>query len=206
MDSGLIGLLGGVIGAAVGALGATMSAWITGRKAEAQARMQALAQLEQARLQLKASHVQQQSDPRRGAYAEFLAQARTLASAWISVPDVVDEIVTSQPADWQEHADSYVADLQERTEGLHASWAAVAIHGPETVLEPATKLLEAMFLLRNIAYECMEAVVEAHEHGTPAQTDTPALREAFDRHTVVALEFVLAAREALDEDGISSVL
>ncbi|MET9443110.1 hypothetical protein [Streptomyces sp. NPDC006610] len=45
MDAGLAGLLGGVIGAAVGAIGATASAYITGRKAEQQARIQVQAQL-----------------------------------------------------------------------------------------------------------------------------------------------------------------
>ncbi len=48
MDAGLVGLVGGLGGAALGALGATASAWITGRKTEVQARIQADAQLQKA--------------------------------------------------------------------------------------------------------------------------------------------------------------
>lgn len=83
MDAGLAGLLGGVIGAAVGALGTTAGAWITGRKAETQARIQAdalreqtrqqvEAQLEQVRLQVKSSHYLDRRESRAQAYAAFV--------------------------------------------------------------------------------------------------------------------------------------
>lgn len=55
MDAGLAGLLGGVIGATVGGVFSTVSAHLTGRKAEQQARIQADSQFEQARIQ---AHVQ----------------------------------------------------------------------------------------------------------------------------------------------------
>lgn len=71
MDAGLAGLLGGIIGAAVGALGATASAWITGRKAEQQAKIQSEAQLGQARLQIDAERTRALRESRKSAYLAF---------------------------------------------------------------------------------------------------------------------------------------
>ncbi|MEV7153397.1 hypothetical protein AB0N77_02055 [Streptomyces misionensis] len=61
MDAGLAGLLGGVIGATVGGIFSTVSAHLTGRKAEQQARIQANSQLEQARMQAQVQLAQAQA-------------------------------------------------------------------------------------------------------------------------------------------------
>jgi len=84
MDAGLAGLLGGVIGAAVGAVGATASAWITGRKAEQQAKIQSETQLGQARLQIDAERTRALRESRKSAYLAF-------AEGWSQVHGTLGE-------------------------------------------------------------------------------------------------------------------
>jgi hypothetical protein len=79
MDAGLAGLLGGVIGATVGGIFSAISAHLTGRKAEQQARIQANSQLEQARIQAQVQLAQAQAQAAQASQqirSEHLLQRR----------------------------------------------------------------------------------------------------------------------------------
>jgi hypothetical protein len=136
MDAGLAGLLGGVIGAAVGAIGATASAYITGRKAEQQARIQVQAQLAQAQWQLRLEYLNQRHEPRAQAYTAVL----TLAA---EVRQLLERAIGCMEAHDSAQYPTVVQQIEERLKGFATLYTRVRVEGPEAMLYP-TQVIEAV--------------------------------------------------------------
>ncbi|MEU9122829.1 hypothetical protein AB0C96_23695 [Streptomyces sp. NPDC048506] len=195
MDAGLTGLLGGVIGAAVGALGTTAGAWITGRKAEAQARIQAdalreqtrqhvNAQLEQARLQVKASHYLDRREPRAQTYAAFVNLVIDLEKALLDA--------SSSVRDDRDEAAERLDEATSRHLELAAFKPRVQIEGPRSV-GIATRL----------AVAASNRVVEYLHHSL---YDSPEWDDSYQSDLMHDLyrardEFISQASKALGYDG-----
>jgi hypothetical protein len=121
MDAGLAGLLGGVFGAAVGAVGATASAWITGRKAEQQAKIQSEAQLGQARLQIDAERTRALRESRKIAHLAF-AEAWHLVYGTLSEASIkLGSIEASDPPEEREARRQAARHLWNEARSLNRS-------------------------------------------------------------------------------------
>lgn len=194
MDAGLTGLLGGVIGAAVGALGTTAGAWITGRKAETQAHVQAQAQLAQIRMQLHADHVRAHNESRRAVYADFI----TRHEDFIEFVDERWRLGFPSSMSWEE-ASGIVATVKDLEHALRRAWSYVAVEGPDDVVKAAVSLLLEGSKIRR-------AVIKDAGHVHASEFDEVTRRDEcivqVRAYNKSADAFVHAARHALRDDGI----
>lgn len=187
MDAGLAGLLGGVIGAAVGAIGATASAYITGRKAEQQTRIQTQAQLAQAHWQLRLEYLNQRHEPRAQAYTAVL----TLAA---EVQQLLERALGCIEANDSAQYPAVVQQIEEKLRAFAPLYARVRVEGPESMLSP-TRVIEAYL----------------HEFLWPIETffkfdDGEGLQDYRNSVTTAVDEFEDAARKILNDDLLTSRL
>ncbi|MEU0213952.1 hypothetical protein ABZ281_02135 [Streptomyces sp. NPDC006265] len=187
MDAGLAGLLGGVIGAAVGAIGATVAAYITGRKAEQQTRIQTQAQLAQAQWQLRLEYLNQRHEPRAQAYTAVL----TLAA---EVQQLLERALGCMEANDSAQYAAVVQQIEEKLKAFAPLYARVRVEGPEAMLDP-TRVIEAYL----------------HEFLWPIETffefdDGEGLEDYRNSVSTAVYEFVDAARKTLNDDLLTSRL
>ncbi|MFG3098242.1 hypothetical protein [Streptomyces sp. NPDC048202] len=209
MDAGLAGLLGGIIGAVVGAVGAVASAAVTGRKAEAQARIQSEMQLQQLRLQLRADVIRQQHDPRREAYAEFLAQAREIghpkANIYMALHTAYLDRESRPMDELVSNIHGPIDGLSGKLHDLTVKYSVVNVLGPDSLRVPASRLYVE-------ACRVVELVIEDSREVTTAIIDNapfPGLEDSLARAgdlegslLSAADDFLDAIRPILDLDAI----
>ncbi|MFC9749944.1 hypothetical protein [Streptomyces niveus] len=201
MDAGLVGLLGGVIGAAVGALGATASAWITGGKAEQQAKIQSEAQMGQARLQIEAERSRALRESRKSAYVAF-------AEGWNLVHGTLGEagiklggIAASDPLEEREERRQAARRLWNEARALHRPldrlMAVVYVEGPSEMRDAAAAATGAL--------APHFSAVMAWLHAVDDETETPQHAMERDRTSSDAygkyLAFLYAAPDAVLPDA-----
>ncbi|WP_354392699.1 hypothetical protein OH781_05795 [Streptomyces sp. NBC_01550] len=200
MDAGLAGLLGGIIGAAVGALGATASAWITGRKAEQQAKIQSEAQLGQARLQIDAERTRALRESRKSAYLAF-------AESWHLVYGTLSEagiklggIEASDPPEEREERRRAARHLWNEARALNRALDrlqhVVYVEGPHQMGGAAQAATGALVPYFGAVLDWLHSV----DHGT----ETPQQRSDQGRAGSDAygklLEFLYASSDAVSPD------
>ncbi|MGW4873734.1 hypothetical protein [Streptomyces chartreusis] len=203
MDAGLTGLLGGVIGAAVGAVGATASAWITGRKAEQQAKIQSDTQLGQARLQIDAERARALDDSRKSAYLAF-------AEGWSQVHRALGDaaiklggIAASDPPEEREERRQAARRLWNEARVLNGQLSrlmhVIFVEGPFRMADAAQGATGALVADFGTVIDWLHAVdngSETPQHGAEQRT---AHSDAYGK----LLEFLYAASDAttLDSPG-----
>ncbi|MCG7206557.1 hypothetical protein [Streptomyces arenae] len=195
MDAGLAGLLGGVIGAAVGAVGATASAWITGRKAEQQAKIQSETQLGQARLQIDAERTRALREARKSAYLAF-------AEGWSQVHGTLGEaavklggIAASDPPEEREERRQTARRLWNEARALHSHLSrlmhVVFVEGPLRMADAAQVASGALVSDFSTVIDWLHAVddeTETPQHGAEQER---AHGDAYGK----LLEFLYAASD-----------
>ncbi|MGY5031277.1 hypothetical protein ACWC9U_10155 [Streptomyces sp. 900116325] len=200
MDAGLAGLLGGVIGAAVGAVGATASAWITGRKAEQQAKIQSETQLGQARIQIDAERIRALRESRKSAYLAF-------AEGWSQVHGTLGEaaiklggIAASDPPEEREERRQTARRLWNEARALHHHLNrllhVVYVEGPSQMADAAQAASGAMVPVFGTVIDWLHAVdneIETPQHR--AEQETSHI-EAYGK----LLQFLYSASDATMPD------
>ncbi|GAA5017271.1 hypothetical protein [Streptomyces siamensis] len=220
MDAGLAGLLGGVIGAAVGAVGATASAWITGRKAEQQAKIQSETQLGQARLQLDAERTRGLRESRKSAYLAF-------AEGWSQVHGTLAEaaiklggIAPSDPPEEREERRQAARRLWNEARALHrhlnrllhviyvegpsrTAGAAPAASSARAVAQAASGALAAAQAATGALASDFSGVMDwlhAIDHGTETPQHGAESERAHGEAYGKLLEFLYASADAVMQD------
>ncbi|MET7437995.1 hypothetical protein ACWERY_11175 [Streptomyces sp. NPDC004082] len=201
MDAGLAGLLGGVIGAAVGAIGATTSAWITGRKAEQQAKIQSETQLGHTRLQINAERTRALGESRKNAYLAF-------AEGWSQVHGTLGEaaiklggIAATDPPEEREERRQTARHLWNEARALHRHLNrllhVVYVEGPSQMADAAQAASGAMVPVFGTVMDWLHAVDN--------ETETPqhrAEQEASHSEAYVRiLQFLYSASDATAPTG-----
>ncbi|MEU9662986.1 hypothetical protein [Streptomyces chartreusis] len=200
MDAGLAGLLGGVIGAAVGAVGATASAWITGRKAEQQAKIQSDTQLGQARLQIDAERARVLGDSRKSAYLAF-------AEGWSQVHRALGDaaiklggIAASDPPEEREERRQAARRLWNEARTLNGQLSrlmhVIFVEGPFAMADAAQAATGALVPDFGTVIDWLHAVdkgTETPQHGAAQEA---AHGDAYSK----LLEFLYAASDATTLD------
>ncbi|MCY0925078.1 hypothetical protein OTB20_02435 [Streptomyces sp. H27-H1] len=197
MDAGLAGLLGGVIGAAVGALGATASAWITGRKAEQQAKIQSESQMGQARLQIDAERTRALRESRKSAYVAF-------AEGWNLVHGTLTEagiklggITASDPPEEREERRQAARRLWNEARALHRPLdrllSVVYVEGPSPMRDAAMAATGALAPHFSAVMVWLHAVDGGTETTQHASERDRAGSNAYGK----LLEFLYAASDAV---------
>lgn len=179
MDGALAGLLGGVIGAAVGGLSTTAAAYVTGRKAEAQTRLQIETQLTQHREQHRTEYLRERREPRAQAYTNFLASVD-------EITDILESAFTDGQDDPQHVRDRH-QEAEQKLQDLQHVISRVHLEGPDLILIPAHKVVTAIKLV-------LSALEERPEDVAPFS----GLREKIP---AAVSHFVWLAREALEDEG-----
>ncbi|WP_159403855.1 hypothetical protein [Streptomyces sp. NRRL S-646] len=200
MDAGLAGLLGGVIGAAVGAVGATASAWITGRKAEQQAKIQSEAQLGQARLQIDAERTRALRESRKSAYLAF-AEGWHLVFGTLSEASIkLGGIEASDPPEEREERRQTARRLWNEARALNRSLDrlqhVVYVEGPHQMGGAAQAATGALVTYFGAVLDWLHAVdhgAETPQHGSDQQGASS------DAHGKL-LDFLYAASDATGLD------
>ncbi|MFF5483453.1 hypothetical protein ACFY5C_39915 [Streptomyces sp. NPDC012935] len=204
MDAGFAGLLGGVIGAAVGAVGATASAWITGRKAEQQAKIQSETQLGQARLQIEADRARALSDSRKSAYlafAEGWSQVhRALGDAAIKLGGIAASDPPEEREERRQAARRLWNEARALNEHLSRLMHVIFVEGPFPMANGAQAATGALVDDFGAVIDWLHAVdngTETPQHGAEQQA---AHGKAYGK----LLEFLYAASDAtaLDQANI----
>jgi hypothetical protein len=201
MDAGLAGLLGGVIGAAVGAVGATASAWITGRKAEQQARIQSETQLGQARLQIEAERTLALRASRKSAYLAF-------AEGWSQVHGMLGEaalklggIAPGDPPDEREERRRTARRLWNEATALHHRldrlMHVVHVEGPGRMADAAQAASGALVPVFGAVVDWLHAVDDGTETSHHATEQARRHSEAYGK----LLQFLYSASDATLPDG-----
>jgi hypothetical protein len=208
MDAGLAGLLGGVIGAAVGAMGTTAGAWITGRKAEAQARVQAEAQIAVARMQHKVDHVQQQRDARLAAYTDLLRSSRALndglrRGARQAIREAGGACLLDGGPELARFAERG-RELTEDARVMGERWETVCVLGPTRVVATASELTGAVSFHMGIYGAFVADVLRANRSGEPIQEVPPDLGQAHAQAVQASEDFLFSVRAVLDLIGVDS--
>ncbi|WP_435212664.1 hypothetical protein [Streptomyces sp. bgisy034] len=175
MDAGLAGLLGGVIGAAVGGLFTTTAAYLTGRKAEQQTRLQLEAQRERQREQLQSEHVRERREPRAQAYTSFL-----------TFVDDAMKILQVVPVDPNDQVIRRAFDqIDVKMPELRALETRVRLEGPDAVIPIVDKITGGIIM----AWTSLDAIPP--DIGEVAHQVEGELPEAIDH-------FLHQARRALE--------
>ncbi|MGW6897581.1 hypothetical protein [Streptomyces sp. NBC_01727] len=195
MDAGLAGLLGGVIGAAVGAVGATASAWITGRKAEQQARIQSETQLGQARLQLDAERTRALLGSRKSAYLAFAESCHLVQGTLSEASIKLGGIAASDPPEEREERRQAARRLWNEARTLHRQLDRlqhiVFMEGPSEMGTAAQAATGALVPYFGAVIDWLHAVdheTETPQHGAESAR---AHSEAYGK----LLEFLYAAAD-----------
>jgi hypothetical protein len=156
MDAGLAGLLGGVIGAAVGGLFTTAGAYVTGHKAERQARLQVEAQHQQQREQHRAEYLRDRREPRAQAYTNFLTGIDELRT--------ILQSAFAEGRDNPEHVRNSYQQAKVQIRELRALEARVRIEGPDLMIVPVHKITTAIALVISAFSALLEKVPAAEGH------------------------------------------
>ncbi|MFF8271718.1 hypothetical protein ACF059_30690 [Streptomyces sp. NPDC016562] len=201
MDSGLAGLLGGVIGAAVGALGATASAWITGRKAEKQAELQSAALMGQARLQIEADRARSLRESRKAAYVAF-AEHWSLVHGTLSEAAVkLGGIEASDPPEEREERRQAARRLwneaRAHQRALNRLMSVVYVEGPDQMAHAAQAASGALVSQFGAVLDWLHATDHATETPQHASEAAGAGSEAYGE----LLVFLYASADAVTPDG-----
>ncbi|MER7692627.1 hypothetical protein [Streptomyces sp. NPDC097610] len=187
MDAGLAGLLGGVIGAAVGALGAAGSAYITGRKAEQQARITAQTQLTQAQWQLRLEYLNQRHDPRAQAYTAVLTHA-----SWVM--QLLERALGCIEANDRTQFAAVVQQIEEKLKDFAPLYTRVRVEGPDSMLYP-TQVMEAVL---TVFLWPMESFFDFE--------DWEDLGEYRNKASGAVDQFAIAARKTLNDEALINLL
>lgn len=204
MDAGLAGLLGGVIGATVGGVFSTVSAHLTGRKAEQQARIQADAQFEQARIQ---AHVQltqaqvQAAQVNQQIRSEHLLQRR--------------EARTRVFLEYAEKFQEATVRLRDLRQGIRSNIVEDEISSLDGRLRDSIGQLSPLVVrvglegsaeLRKLCSN-MQRWLMAHASIVPGELSDEAWRDAqTDRYAAEMFEsFIALAGAVLETDGVTPV-
>ncbi|MFG2524582.1 hypothetical protein [Streptomyces sp. NPDC048527] len=208
MDAGLTGLLGGVIGAAVGAMGTTAGAWIAGRKAETQARVQAETQIALARMQHKVDHVQQQRDARRAAYTELLRSSRALnVELRRCARQAIREAQGARLPDGGPGLTWFMESGRELREGatvMGEYWETACVLGPNGVVATSSEVTGAVSCHLGTYGRFVADVLRANRAGEPIQEVPPELEQAHAQVVQACENFLFSVRGVLDLDGVDS--
>ncbi|MFD3504238.1 hypothetical protein [Streptomyces sp. NPDC058678] len=195
MDAGLAGLLGGVIGAAVGAVGATASAWVTGRKAEQQAKIQSETQLRQARLQIDTAWTRALRESRKSAYLAFAESCHlvhgTLSDASIKLGGIAESDPPEEREERRQAARRLWNEARTQKRQLDRLQHIVFMEGPSEMGTAAQAATGALVTYFGAVIDWLHAVdheTETSQHG--AEQD----RAHGEAHAKL-LEFLYAAAD-----------
>ncbi|WP_189135212.1 hypothetical protein [Wenjunlia tyrosinilytica] len=179
-----------VLGAMVGAVGTTAAAFATSWWGARSTERQLAAQERSARRQLGFDHHRERREPRRQAYADFIAQGRAVERAL------------------GRYQDAHVGEMDvfhQEVEKLDHLGTHVQLEGPESIIEP-------MLEVTGEAHRCIKPLGEAIR----ALEDHPQADERYRRSTtddlaMAGLEFTAAlkafadaGRRALEADGTAA--
>ncbi|MFJ2742331.1 hypothetical protein ACIO3O_22020 [Streptomyces sp. NPDC087440] len=181
MDAGMAA----VLGAGVGALGTALAAGMSGFWARSQLTMQLAAQERHQERQVRADHVSQLREPRRQAYASFLAET----SADLEILQRVDAALSEDPPK-REEAFEHLQSLH--TPGLSTVYERVLLEGPEDVALAAAKVDMAMAAATDRAAEWL-----AH----PDRGRSTSLTELLAQAQAGRVRFRFSAMHAIRADG-----
>ncbi|MFF3060104.1 hypothetical protein [Streptomyces sp. NPDC057909] len=200
MDAGLAGLLGGVIGAAVGALGATASAWITGRKAEQQAKILAEAQVGHVRLQIDADRTRALRESRKAAYVAF-AEGWRLVHETLREADIkLGGIEASDPPEEREERRQAARRLWNEARALEHRlgrlMSTVYVEGPSQMQDASQEASGALVPYFGAVLDWLHAIDNGTE--TPQHSEE-AGRAGGDAHSKL-LDFLYAASDTVTPD------
>jgi hypothetical protein len=191
MDAGLAGLLGGVIGAAVGSLGAIASAVITGSRSERLARLQIQAQTEQAKMQIRASHIQTQVGQQAAAHTQLLDRIQ-LALSRIDMNPHVRRSALERSAT-EAISKALIGDFRS----INSSMASAVVIGPGRSAEHALESV-ASFTEVLVAWLRLHSAV-ARDADTAQELET--LNAAISASRDSWSTYALTVRQDLDHDG-----
>ncbi|MFE9868658.1 hypothetical protein ACFYPZ_39510 [Streptomyces sp. NPDC005506] len=200
MDAGLVGLLGGVIGAAVGALGALASAWITGRKAEQQAKILAEAQVGHVRLQIDADRTRALRESRKAAYVAF-AEGWRLVHETLREADIkLGGIAASDPPEERDEHRQAARRLWNEARALEHRlgrlMSTVYVEGPSQMQDASQEASGALVPYFGAVLDWLHAIDNGTE--TPQHSEG-AGRAGGDAHSKL-LEFLYAASDTVTTD------
>jgi len=191
MDAGLAGLLGGVIGAAVGSIGAIASAVITGSRSERLARLQIQAQTEQAKMQIRASHIQTQVGQQAAAHTQLLDRIQLALSRIDMNPNIRRSALERSITDAISKA--LIGDFKL----INSSMASAVVIGPGRSAEHALESV-ASFTEVLVAWLRLHSAV-ARDADTAQELET--LNGAISASRDSWSTYALAVRQDLDHDG-----